>query len=554
SVMCRSCHRKYHAKLNGGKGSEEIISAVARIIDDPKTNESKAIASDHKNSDLMHVEFILCHATVNDNKDRFTSDDLKESAHTATNKPINWEHKDQNIGVIYESKFVSTDKLEDEAKAYYENIDPLEYDFVVCRACVWEYKYPMESRIMRDRASNGNLFFSMENNFDKATCSECNETFDSFYEYCDHLLSRRQTDNVSRIFGDSNFVGAAVTRNPADELAGTLALASLRKNHSVFADVCQSTALSSVSIKNEIIPYIISREADMKIRELDIPEELRSGLEKDLSNELFADDVNKVFPLDNAENVSVAAESFLNSELNFYESSEKLYIVERIAKAANEYDIEINTLIKDIEGGTESMTIDKNSPEFKQALAEALDVELKGIESGTKLAESQEELAKANEITDKTKKELDESNKAKADIQTEYEAYKTEVEKKELAEARYSTLVEKELEFENSDSVKSRIAEMDEDAFAAYVADLETVAAKAKFNFEKKKKDEEEDEEEDDDKKKKKDKKKDEAKANKEDPVKESNETAIASKVDDGTSDQKSKFPGFDAVLNALDN
>lgn len=250
-VLCRSCHRKLH-----DGGGEQVVSSAARIIDDPQNELSKAIAKNHKNSDLMYVEYILCHADVNANKDRFVSDDLSESAETAINKPINWEHKDKNIGVIYESRFIEIEKLSEKDKNYFASFDPLEKDFVVCRAAIWEYKHPIEARIMRERAEANKLYFSMENNFGKSSCSVCNEVFDSVFDYCDHLLTRNRGGNAERIFIDSNFIGAAIVRNPADDKAVTLALANKENKKEFLYNILNTKILENFSIA-DIISYII---------------------------------------------------------------------------------------------------------------------------------------------------------------------------------------------------------------------------------------------------------------------------------------------------------
>jgi len=552
SYMCRSCHRKMHAAKNGGKG-EFIVSTAARIISDPNTDESKAIAAANKNSDLMHIEFILCHADVNANQDRFTPDDLEASANTAVNKPINWEHKNNNIGAIYESKYVNVSDLESEAKAYYGDIDPLKKDFVVCRGVIWEYKNPAEARVVRERAADNNLFFSMENRFGKAKCSECDEEFASPFEYCDHLLSRRQTGETDRIFIDSNLVGAAVTRNPADKFAGTLAIANIERGLT-FASLVKSKLISTINIENELIPYIVlAKEDEMEIRKIEVPKEFSNKLE--LPEEAFADFQNKIFPIDNAENIKLSGNLILNKELNFYKSDEKLVILERLSEAAREYDIDLKQLIIPTDGGKEQMDINVNSPEFQSALEKAVAERMKEVESGNALKEAQDANAALQTEFDTTKANLEKETSAKSGVQKEFDEFKADLKIKEIAEARWNTLSEKGFAFdENADKVKANIASMDEESYASFVAILEETKSKAEaaFNFDKKKKEGEDEEKEmsPEEKKKKKmedEKAKNKAKASKEDPVNESN-TAIANKVDDGNNED-SEYAAIDKAL-----
>jgi len=535
--MCRSCHRKMHAKKNGGKGSLEsniVISTAARIIQNPKSENSEAIANKHQNSDIMYVEFILCHADANDNQDRFTSEDMSQSYKTIINKPLNWEHKSKyNIGTHFDSKFVSIAELSEEEKAYYGEIDPLKYDFIVVQAAIWEYKFPEEARIMREREAEKTLTFSMENYFEFAKCSTCGEEWaiGRAFDYCDHMLTRRQDKKTDRIFINSNFVGSATTKTPADKDSKSLALAAIKSKKSIFSGILSCKVLSQMDIEKEIIPYIVKAGSNcMKINKLEtIPKDFQHEVE--LHAEAFADETNKLFPIDCPENVVLSAEIALSHEdMRVYSFSEKLHIIEKIAIAANEYDINLGDHFE-VEDRGENPMIDTNSPEFKQAVSVAIAEQLKKIEDGTKVAELETTLAEANTSVATVTKELETSKeelKAKA---AEFDEFKLNLSKKEQAEARWNTLVEKGFTFEKTaDRVKNAIAEMDDDQFNSYVE----VLAEAVF---KKKEDKPSEEKElsDEEKKKLEDdkKKKEKAKASV-DPVEESNKTAIANKSDDG--------------------
>lgn len=532
NYMCRSCHRSMHAKKNGGKGSVNIVSTASRII--TPTFQEKAIASQHKNSDLMYIEFILCHEGVNKNQDAFLSEDLQSSASTAINKPINWEHRNVNIGVIYESSFVSVANLTEEAKASYQGFDPLEKDFVVCKACIWEYKHPREARIMRDRHAEGSLRFSMENLFGQAKCSQCQEVFDSPSEYCDHLLTRNQTGQASRIFIDSNFVASACVYNPADEGAVNLALAHVVGNTMSFARFIKSPLMRGMDIKNTIIPYIVNTEGfDMTIKKIrDIPVAYANNLDS-VDNDLFADNVNRLFPLDTEENVEHSAELILNSPLEFYSDEEKIVVVERLAKSLEENNLTIETYIEDDKGGSTEMTIDKNSPEFIEAVKVAVANQMKEIESGVELEKSQTALATANEAKTNAEKALEEAKEATAKVQEDFDNYKAQIEAEKLASARLQTLTDEGIEI--APFIEKMAATASDEDFSEFVEGMKE--AKAKFlTDEQKKKLEEE--------KLKKEKMKAKASG---DPVTESNEVAIASKTDDNVANA-----GDDVVTECL--
>lgn len=534
-VLCRSCHRKMH---DGGSHAS-IVSTACRIIEDPKSDASLAIAKSHKNSDLMYVEFILCHADKNGNQDEFTTADLKDSYDTAINKPINWAHTNRNIGVIFEAKYIGVNDISEADKKYYGEIDPIEKDFVVCQAAIWEYKNPTEAKIMRERQANGKLYFSMENKFGKAICSKCQQAFASAYDYCDHLLTRIQTKSVTRIFQDSNMVGAGVVQIPADEGAGTLALAELQEGKLFLSNLAYAKCFSDLDINNDVIPYLLWREG-VKMRELDIPKDIVDGFGGD--NTSFADDVNNVFPLDTEDNIVKTASYVLNNKLEFYTPEEKLYVVERLANAARELDINLTESINTPEGGIETMAIDRNAPEFKEELAKALNEELSKIEakSSTKVIET--ELAEAKKLVEKLTSDLETATKATEKATAEYNTYKNEIESAKLAETRFTQLSEAGLVVEEAiEEYKKGLSKMDEVSFATLLKSVSNsvTAAKAAMTAEEKKKMEEKMAAE----KAKKGEKP--AKASKEtDPVIESN-VALANKVEDGEPEKDI----FDIVL-----
>jgi hypothetical protein len=198
------------------------IISKAEIVDfDPEDDDSinSAFAGmkiDNKQEDLMYVKFKLVHADINKNKDEFKVEELKPARRTPILKLVNWQHKEPSIGAIYKSEYaVGSDG---------------EKDYLDCLAAISKYKYKDYAKIIAERHAAGNLFFSMETYFKEAECSICHELFANSEDYCEHLKTRFEPESkASRILRGLTFAGAGVVDNPADVLAGSLALAS--SNH-----------------------------------------------------------------------------------------------------------------------------------------------------------------------------------------------------------------------------------------------------------------------------------------------------------------------------------
>lgn len=479
TYMCRSCHRSKHDNAS-------ILSSAARIIDDPNTKASKEIAKAHANDDLMYVEFILCHANTNKNKDRFTSEDMAQSAHTAVNKPINWEHTNKNIGVIFDSKFVSIANLEDSDRDYYGKVDPLKDDFIVCQAAIWEYKNPEEARIMRSRNESGLLFFSMENKFGSAQCSECNEVYSSVYDYCDHLLSRRHPNsNAARTFVNSNYVGAGVVGGPGDPDAKTLALAHEE-------DKAHLYLFAGVFSPEDFVQYMIASE---KMRKgITVHEDYKA--QGELDSEFYADDVNKNFPLDDVDNIKATAKVLVNEEkatIN-YEPKEIIYMLERTMQAAKAYDIDLSDIIKEGKSKVKDIT---EHPEFQTELQAALAAEIEKMKSGEKLKELQESINQAQASINSLTEKLEEKDEALAEKDAEIKAIAEKHESEKTAEARMDKLAEIGIKFsEESEAVlyacAYSLSENHFNSFVDFITDIKETSIAEHDEEMKKKKEEEE--------------------------------------------------------------
>jgi len=227
-VICRSCHRKMHAKRNGGKGNVVELLTKGTIFE--PTDSELALAGElHHNTDLMHVKFELCHTGSNKNKDGFVTEEMEKGYVTAAFKPLNWEHSTENIGVIYDSHI---DKNEDTGVAT-----------ILAKAKIWKHKHPERARTMAERFGDNNLYFSMETYFQGAQCSECSEVYASQDDYCEHLSNRMQANagqEVTRNLIGLNFVGAGVVKNPADVHSVGLALARAEENYDLLKRVAES--------------------------------------------------------------------------------------------------------------------------------------------------------------------------------------------------------------------------------------------------------------------------------------------------------------------------
>jgi hypothetical protein len=195
----------------------QIIDSPFDIEDYESENMKQVIAAlgvSNRQEDLLYVKFKLVHANTNKNKDAFTKEELKKAEKTPILKLLNWQHKEPNIGVIYNSKYIESKTQEP--------------DYIECIAAISKYKYKEYAKQIADRHNENNLFFSMETWFKEAQCSVCNNTFTSGESsYCDHLKNRYSESNTSsRILRGLCFAGAAVVDNPADELADSLAIAA----------------------------------------------------------------------------------------------------------------------------------------------------------------------------------------------------------------------------------------------------------------------------------------------------------------------------------------
>lgn len=113
-------------------------------------------------SDLLHVEAVLVTEGINDNDDAFTHDNLQRAISSPILKPMNWQHKDDDIvGAMYsvEARDLQGNTLEEIGD------EPIE---LVVQGVVWKQLPHLQSKaqeIIR-RIESGDLFVSMECWFD----------------------------------------------------------------------------------------------------------------------------------------------------------------------------------------------------------------------------------------------------------------------------------------------------------------------------------------------------------------------------------------------------
>jgi hypothetical protein len=212
--------------------SSVIITVPANILSITDVNQD-AVASalvknkffdgveENKQRDLLYVAWKYVHVGGNKNKDFFTSEALRGAEKTPIYKPLNWLHGEPNIGVIYDSMYVSGGENEP--------------DYLAVYSAIWKFKYKVFAEEILSRNLRNELYVSMETWFTEITCTECGQHFAAADEVtgnvCPHLMNRMQEgSNVYRILGNICFGGGGVVDDPADELASRLAVASKEKD------------------------------------------------------------------------------------------------------------------------------------------------------------------------------------------------------------------------------------------------------------------------------------------------------------------------------------
>lgn len=193
-----------------------IICEASIKEDVDKEKLAKAAKLESVDPDLLPVSFKLVHANQNKNKDIFDAKDLELAKNTPKLKPLNWQHVEPIIGVMYDSDYIEASEKEDA--------------HLLVDSVVYKYRYPEYANEIIDRHNNDTLRFSMEVWFKEAECSVCGHTASKQDDYCEHLKNRYIPGSTSaRILRGIVFGGAGVVDNPADVQAESV---SLGENHS----------------------------------------------------------------------------------------------------------------------------------------------------------------------------------------------------------------------------------------------------------------------------------------------------------------------------------
>ena len=445
----------------------KFLSSFAQVADSPFDEAGKAYAASEKNYDLMHARFILCHADKNANLDEFEDEELKQSYSTIINKPLNTSHTDKNIGVVYSSEYIDVSELTDAQRDSYIGID-LDKDFIVCNAAVWKYKHEKESEKMKKKAAKGQLRFSMEVLYSSIKCSVCNAVFAAKEKsVCEHMATRKKTGAGRKLLG-TNFIGVAEVDNPADKKATSLAIA---QEHGLnrLPDVLFTKVFANIQEPQQIIPYAYS-DSEVELRKIELGEAFAYN-----GDETCADETNKYFPIGSKESVLSSVKSFFDNDLTDYQPMEKVAIALNLIQAANDYEVDIKEYT---EKGVHAMPIDKNSEEFKKALAEEVKIQVDKLSEKTDVADlTAQNLALASEkqaVSDELKTANDELTK----VQAEFASFKQGVEKEKTIAARLVTIKAELGDIKLEPAELESLASIDDNAFNVYLTILKKASKK----------------------------------------------------------------------------
>lgn len=291
-------------------------------------------------------------------------------------------------------------------------------------------------------------------------------------------------------------------------------------------------------------------------KELDIYAD--SDLTKDLPSDAFADNVNRLF-LINDEDSIMESFAFLADNPNIpyidYSKAEQLIILDRVCRAAEKYELDLESYVESLESLGGDTMLDLNDPEVKKVIEAEVTSRVK-VEASKIMAdfssksETAKALTEAQKAAEDSKAALVDAQKdndvlkaEKQKIEQDFESYKKEIESKAKLRTRVDELKQVGLakDEEGWKKIEGAIADMSDNAFAAYKESVvEYVKALQYSSEEEKKKKLEED-------KKKKDKEK---KATASDIVKESKENGTPLNGDD--SDPEDRFPNLTKAFDRI--
>jgi len=233
-----------------------------------------------------------------------------------------------------------------------------------------------------------------------------------------------------------------------------------------------------------------------RIKKFVITDDLLGYTDAILEDDEFADDVNRLFPIKDSEDVVEAFEVMRNIPYNGYSDAEKLYMLDRICKAAIENKVNLEDLIEEVSPGGKTM-IDINSAEFKEAVAKDVKIQVDAMMSD--LADKDKRAAARQEYENKIKELLGASEKATKDLEIlkaekekidqEFVDYKKTVESQAKIQERISALKAGGLELEDWKETEEAVADMSDKAFNLYKNQLtESIKAQKQMMSDEEKK------------------------------------------------------------------
>ena len=152
------------------------------------------LGASSKNSKLLRFRgAVLARAEVNANNDELTEEGLRQVASTLPLSPIDIEHNARQVCGYYTAAHVAEGAL-------------------LTDGVIFADRFPEIAEGMK--ASPPIYKQSIEATAESAQCSLCGNVFVSKNDYCNHLLSRRETGAVRKL-KNLKGVGGAVTKIPA---------------------------------------------------------------------------------------------------------------------------------------------------------------------------------------------------------------------------------------------------------------------------------------------------------------------------------------------------
>lgn len=203
-------------------------------------------------ADLLHIELVLVSEGINDNDDAFMREELKRAISSPILKPMNWQHKDDQIlGAMYavEARDLDGNPLS------VEEIEDQKIELVV-QGVVWHHLPHIKNTANEivTRIEKGDLFVSMEcwfDDYDYCLYTQAGELFDRITRkpetaFLDRYLranggsGKYNGMRIGRALSGVNFGGVAFVDRPANKRSFIL-------NHFAFDPLMQVEVIEANS-------------------------------------------------------------------------------------------------------------------------------------------------------------------------------------------------------------------------------------------------------------------------------------------------------------------